>query len=72
MSGEDDVVAHGGSIKAPKILADIVESIAAAIYVDVDFDLQRLWVVCSELNSLPLGYSVRFLVLWIMDTRRCG
>ncbi|PON41196.1 Ribonuclease III [Parasponia andersonii] len=42
---EEDAVAHGGSIKAPKVLADIVESIAAAIYVDVNFDLQRLWVI---------------------------
>jgi dsRNA-specific ribonuclease len=43
---EDDKVVYGGSIKAPKILADIVESVAAAIYVDVNFDLQKLWVVC--------------------------
>ncbi|KDP39171.1 hypothetical protein JCGZ_00928 [Jatropha curcas] len=42
---EDDPVAHGGSVKAPKILADIIESIAAAIYFDVNFDLQRLWVI---------------------------
>ncbi|GAU29703.1 hypothetical protein TSUD_264390 [Trifolium subterraneum] len=44
---EDDcsVVLYGGSVKAPKILADIVESIAAAVYVDVDFDLKKLWVV---------------------------
>ncbi|KAL5737574.1 hypothetical protein ACOSP7_030335 [Xanthoceras sorbifolium] len=42
---EDDAAVYGGSVKAPKILADIVESIAAAIYVDVNFDLQRLWVI---------------------------
>ncbi|KAJ8754826.1 hypothetical protein K2173_015338 [Erythroxylum novogranatense] len=42
---EDDVVIHAGSVKAPKVLADIVESVAAAIYVDVDFDLERLWVI---------------------------
>ena len=57
MSNEDDAVAHGGSVKAPKVLADIVESIAAAIYVDVSFDLQRLWVVCSELSA-----SLSFLI----------
>lgn len=51
---EDDPVAHGGSIKAPKVLADIVESIAAAIYVDVNFDLQRLWVVCVKASSFAL------------------
>lgn len=46
MSEEDDTVVYGGSVKAPKILADIAESVAAAVYVDVNFDLQRLWVVC--------------------------
>ncbi|XP_062077622.1 ribonuclease 3-like protein 2 isoform X1 [Humulus lupulus] len=45
VSNEEDAVAHGGSIKAPKVLADIVESIAAAVYVDVNFDLQKLWVI---------------------------
>ncbi|GAV81958.1 dsrm domain-containing protein/Ribonuclease_3 domain-containing protein, partial [Cephalotus follicularis] len=45
VSQEDDPLIHGGTVKAPKILADIVESLAAAIYVDVDFDLQRLWVI---------------------------
>ena len=30
---------------SPKILADIVESLAAAIYFDLNFDLQKLWVV---------------------------
>lgn len=42
---EDDAVSYGGSVKAPKILADIVESVAAAVYVDCGFDLQALWVV---------------------------
>ncbi|CAL5205236.1 unnamed protein product [Lathyrus oleraceus] len=44
---EDDcvVVKYDGSVKAPKILADIVESIAAAVYVDVGFDLKKLWVI---------------------------
>lgn len=56
---EDDPVAYGGSVKAPKILADIVESIAAAVYVDIDFDLTRLWVVCSLLLSVD---RVRFLL----------
>lgn len=45
MSQEDNTAVYGGSMKAPKVLADIVESIAAAIYVDIDFDLQRLWMV---------------------------
>ena len=52
MSSEEEAVAHGGSVKAPKVLADIVESIAAAIYVDVNFDLQRLWVVCTKTRAI--------------------
>ncbi|RDY07981.1 Ribonuclease 3-like protein 2, partial [Mucuna pruriens] len=42
---EDRPVTYGGSVKAPKVLADIVESIAGAVYVDVNFDLQKLWVI---------------------------
>ncbi|XP_050215535.1 ribonuclease 3-like protein 2 [Mercurialis annua] len=49
VSQEDDAVAHGGAVKAPKVLADIVESVAAAVYVDVGFDLQRLWVIIRSL-----------------------
>ncbi|XP_045833125.1 ribonuclease 3-like protein 2 [Trifolium pratense] len=43
------VVVYGGSVKAPKILADVMESVAAAVYVDVDFDLQKLWVIIRGL-----------------------
>lgn len=45
---EDDLgtVPYGGSVfKAPKVLADIVEAIAAAVYVDCKFDLEKLWKV---------------------------
>lgn len=49
VSQEDDPVSYGGSMKAPKVLADIVESVAAAVYVDVNFDLSKLWVVCTLL-----------------------
>ncbi|KAF8009113.1 hypothetical protein BT93_J0185 [Corymbia citriodora subsp. variegata] len=52
---EDDAVAHGGSVKAPKVLADIVESVAAAIYIDVDFDLKRLWVIFRGLLEPIVG-----------------
>ncbi|CAJ1971424.1 unnamed protein product [Sphenostylis stenocarpa] len=37
------IVVYGGSVKAPKVLADIVESIAGAIYVDLGYDLEELW-----------------------------
>ncbi|KAJ6770128.1 RIBONUCLEASE 3-LIKE PROTEIN 2-RELATED [Salix purpurea] len=54
---DDDGLVYGGSIKAPKILADIVESVAAAVYVDVDFDLQKLWVV-SFLPFLSFSFCL--------------
>ncbi|XP_022965096.1 ribonuclease 3-like protein 2 [Cucurbita maxima] len=46
---ENNSVPYGGLMKAPKVLADIVESVAGAIYVDVNFDLQRLWVIIRGL-----------------------
>ncbi|KAL4333841.1 hypothetical protein GQ457_07G013260 [Hibiscus cannabinus] len=45
VSQENDLVAHGGSMKAPKVLADVVEAVAAAVYVDVGFDLETLWKI---------------------------
>lgn len=46
---EEELEVHGGVMKAPKILADIVESVAAAVYVDCGFDLVRLWVIFRHL-----------------------
>ncbi|XP_060676188.1 ribonuclease 3-like protein 2 isoform X2 [Ziziphus jujuba] len=37
-----------GREKGPKFLADIVESIAAAIYVDLNFDMQKLYPTSFE------------------------
>lgn len=42
---EEETEFYGGVMKAPKVLADIVESIAAAVYVDCGFDLKELWLV---------------------------
>ncbi|KAF8103958.1 hypothetical protein N665_0182s0064 [Sinapis alba] len=42
---EDDSVYYGGLVKAPKVLADLLESVAGAVYRDVNFDLQRFWVI---------------------------
>uniref|UniRef100_A0A453T619 RNase III domain-containing protein n=1 Tax=Aegilops tauschii subsp. strangulata TaxID=200361 RepID=A0A453T619_AEGTS len=45
---EDDLgtTPYGGTVfKAPKVLADIVEAIAAAVYVDCNFNLEKLWKV---------------------------
>lgn len=47
---EDGPVPNGGKVKAPKVLADIVEAIAGAVYIDVNFDIQRLWEVCVLLD----------------------
>lgn len=45
----DEILAFGGSVKAPKVLADIVESIAAAVYVDCKFNLVRLWEIFGHM-----------------------
>ena len=37
----------GDTMEAPKVLADIVESIAAAVYFDCNFNLERLWTAFS-------------------------
>ncbi|RRT46548.1 hypothetical protein B296_00044755 [Ensete ventricosum] len=50
---------YGGStVKAPKVLADIVESIAAAVYVDCNFDLELLWKVSS---TRPLLFAASWV-----------
>ncbi|KAJ4949997.1 hypothetical protein NE237_026829 [Protea cynaroides] len=46
---ENGAVTYCGSVKAPKILADIVESVAAAVYVDCNYDLKALWAVFKRL-----------------------
>ncbi|XP_065862438.1 ribonuclease 3-like protein 2 [Euphorbia lathyris] len=46
---ENTSVAHRGSIKAPKVLADLLESLAGAVYLDLNFDLQSFWVVFRHL-----------------------
>ncbi|XP_010489176.1 PREDICTED: ribonuclease 3-like protein 3 [Camelina sativa] len=45
VSKEDEPLPFGGAVKAPKILADLIESLAGAVYIDVDFDLQRVWEI---------------------------
>lgn len=51
MEQEDETVVYGGAMKAPKVLADIVESVAAAVYVDCTFDLKTLWLVSLTVVS---------------------
>ena len=43
--GEVDEVYYTGAVKAPKVLADIVEGIAAAVFVDCNLSLEILWMV---------------------------
>lgn len=62
MEQEDETVVYGGAMKAPKVLADIVESVAAAVYVDCNFDLKTLWLV-----SLTV-----VLVLIFLSFARCS
>ncbi|KFK41868.1 hypothetical protein AALP_AA2G181500 [Arabis alpina] len=49
VSKEDDLVWCKGAVEAPKALANFVESIAGAVYIDLDFDLTRLWEIFKGL-----------------------
>lgn len=45
---EEEIGEHsygGSNNKARKVLADMVESIAAAVYIDCNFDLELVWKV---------------------------
>ncbi|KAF9602706.1 hypothetical protein IFM89_030594 [Coptis chinensis] len=44
-----EISAYGGKVKAPKVLADIVEPVAAAVHVNAKFDLKFMWEVFSPL-----------------------
>ncbi|XP_043689346.1 ribonuclease 3-like protein 2 [Telopea speciosissima] len=48
IQGEGRAVTNCGSVEAPKILAGIVESIAAAVYVDCNYDFKALWEVLKS------------------------
>ncbi|KAM0063755.1 putative ribonuclease III [Helianthus debilis subsp. tardiflorus] len=40
---------YGGQMTAPKVLADIVESMAAAVYIDCGFNIQMIWSIFRSL-----------------------
>lgn len=42
---EEDIEFYGGTIKKLKVLADIMESIMRAVYLDCGFDVNDVWVV---------------------------
>ncbi|KAF3328843.1 ribonuclease 3-like protein 2-like isoform X1 [Carex littledalei] len=46
---EEDQIYGGSTKKAPKVLADVVESIAAAIYEDSSFNLDVMWKIVRRL-----------------------
>ncbi|XP_076897028.1 ribonuclease 3-like protein 2 isoform X2 [Bidens hawaiensis] len=46
---EEDVVVYGGVMRAPKVLVDVVESVAGAVFVDCGFNLQMLWTIFRSL-----------------------
>ncbi|KAH9622866.1 hypothetical protein KSS87_007869 [Heliosperma pusillum] len=61
VESEEETAVYGGTVKAPKVLADIVESVIAAVYIDSDFNLKFLWQVIRgllepivTLETLPL------------------
>ncbi|GFP79106.1 ribonuclease 3-like protein 2 [Phtheirospermum japonicum] len=49
VQSEGEAEIYGGLVKAPKVLADIVESLAAAVYIDCNFDLKAMWVIIRNL-----------------------
>uniref|UniRef100_M1B5A4 Ribonuclease III n=1 Tax=Solanum tuberosum TaxID=4113 RepID=M1B5A4_SOLTU len=42
---EEEMEFYGGMIKTPKVLADIVESVMGAVYLDCGFDVNAVWVI---------------------------
>lgn len=48
---EENQIYGGSTKKAPKVLADVVEAIAAAVYEDCNLNLDMMWEV---LLSSPL------------------
>ncbi|KAI3810205.1 hypothetical protein L1987_19815 [Smallanthus sonchifolius] len=49
VEGEEEMVVHGGVMKPPRVLVDIVESVAGAVYVDCGFNLQMLSMIFRSL-----------------------
>ncbi|KAH7867048.1 hypothetical protein Vadar_028258 [Vaccinium darrowii] len=47
-----DAVTYSGRLKAPKLLADFVESIVAAVFVDCGWDLKEFWGILEPIAML--------------------
>ncbi|XP_076907490.1 ribonuclease 3-like protein 2 [Bidens hawaiensis] len=46
---EEKMAVYGGQMTAPKVLADVVESMAGAVFIDCGFDLQLIWMIFRSL-----------------------
>ncbi|XP_076928205.1 ribonuclease 3-like protein 2 [Bidens hawaiensis] len=46
---EGKMAVYGGQMTAPKVLADVVESMAGAVFIDCGFDLQLMWMIFRSL-----------------------
>lgn len=58
---EAEAQIYGGLVKAPKVLADIIESLSAAVYIDCNFNLEIMWKVsfyCFFLSYLSVMLSI--------------
>lgn len=64
MQEEEDAEVHGGLLKAPKVLADIVESVAAAVYVDCNFNLKDMWLVSFSFACFLCNYYILFVLIF--------
>ncbi|XP_062017754.1 ribonuclease 3-like protein 2 [Rosa rugosa] len=42
---EEKTPVYRGSVEASRVLAEIVESVAGAIFIDLNFDLEKLWKI---------------------------
>ena len=52
-------------LEAPKLLGDIFESLAGAIFVDSGCDLERLWAVYQQLMNEDIGTLIWFFqTIW--------
>lgn len=47
---DDPVPSYGRSERTTNVLSDLVESVAGAVYIDMNFDVKRLWEVCCVLH----------------------
>uniref|UniRef100_M1AL99 Ribonuclease III n=1 Tax=Solanum tuberosum TaxID=4113 RepID=M1AL99_SOLTU len=55
---EEEIEFYGGTIKELEVLADIVESIMGAVYLDCGFDVNDVWVstnVSINYASIPIS-----------------